>query len=102
MALNQTRVLVTADALAQIASETTELMTRLRKVVAYNSHQAIDWAAGDTPAYIGEDEDGNIAGRSYSRQQVANAVGSLAMLSDALSDAHLGNLNQIGRPLSSK
>lgn len=102
MALTHDRVLTTADAVAQIATETVDLITRLRKIVVYNQHQAIDWGAQSTPAYLEEDAAGNIAQRPYSRQQVANAVGTLAMLDAALTDGHLGNLNHLARPLGNR
>jgi hypothetical protein len=102
VALTHQRVQDTSSAIEQIATEAIELITRLRRALKYNSDQAIDWGAATTPSYITETPAGNLEGRAYSRQAVSNAVGSLVVLSDALSDAHVGNLNQLARPLASR
>ena len=102
-----TRVLTDreADAIAQIAEEATYLLTRIKWLLDHNSDQAIDWAAGSTPAYIEEDADGNLVDRTYTRQNVANAIGSLdqirkAFENEAVSQGdHLGNLNLLAKPL---
>ena len=107
MALIFDRVLTTADALADLCNRTATLLADVNQVLEYNSDQAIDWAAGSTPAYITEDAAGNISGRGFSRQEVANAIGSLdwirkLLLNQSMTGSqgdHLGNVNKLGRPL---
>jgi hypothetical protein len=105
MALQHSRAVEVADAIATVSNEMTKLLARVDQVLEHNSDQAIDWAAAATPAYIDEEANGNLSGRTFSRQAVANAVGTLDQfrklltnLSPAQGD-HLGNLNQLARPL---
>lgn len=107
MALQHDRVLEVADAITTISNETTKLLARINQVLEHNSDQAIDWAAGSTPAYISEEANGNLSGRTFSRQEVSNAVGSLDWIRKLLMNQsmtgsqgdHLGNLNHLSRPL---
>lgn len=107
MALQFDRVLATADALADLCDRSATLLADIQQVLEYNSDQAIDWGAGSTPAYIDEAANGNLVGRGFSRQEVANAIGSLDWIRKLLTNQtmtgsqgdHLGNLNHLGRPL---
>ena len=107
MALQYSRVQVTGDAVASMANEASALLAKINRVLEYNSDQAIDWGAGEKPAYIDEEANGNLSGRTYSRQAVANAIGSLNWIRSLLTNQvmtgsqgdHLGNLNQLASPL---
>jgi len=103
MALNLTRVQEEADKFADICTRLSRLIDEIDGLVTHNSHQAIDWAAASLPAYIEEDADGNLSGvgsghstYTFSRQEVANAIGSLASL--AADSALRGNINHLARP----
>jgi hypothetical protein len=106
MALTYNRVQQVAAAAARLADDTTELLARIDQFLEYNGDQAIDWAAGSTPAYIEESADGNLSGYAYSRQAVANAIASLDWIRKLLTNQsmsgsqgdHLGNLNQLANP----
>lgn len=60
-----------------------------------------------TPDYFSQEQNGNLSGRTFSRQQVSNAIGSLDWVRKLLTNQdmsgsqgdHLGNLNQLSRPL---
>lgn len=105
MALQHDRVVEVADAAAELADELAKLHARVVRFLAFNSHQAIDWAAGSTPAYITEEANGNISGRTFTRQQVANIIGTLDQMRKLLANEdvsaargdHLGNLNQLAK-----
>lgn len=107
MALQHDRVIEVADAIATVSNELSRLLARLNQVLEHNSDQAIDWGAGSTPAYITEEANGNLSGRTFSRQAVSNAIGSLDWVRKLLTNQsmtgsqgdHLGNLNQLARPL---
>lgn len=101
MALQHDRVVELGDACRQLAERTQELLADVEKFLDQNSHLSIDWGAGQTPAYINEEVNGNLSGRTYSRQQVANAIFSLLQVVNVLNNQsvnqgdHLGNLNQL-------
>lgn len=105
MALNFERVLETADAAKVLSNELGALLAKVDRFVEFNSDQAIDWAAGSTPAYITEDANGNLDGRRFSRQQVANVVGSFVQFQNLMKNAavsqgdHQGNFNGLSQPL---
>ena len=106
MALTYNRVQQVASAAAVLAKDTTDLLTRVQQFLEYNSDQAIDWGAGSLPEYIEESAEGNLSGYAYSRQAVANAIGSLDWFRKLLTNQslaggqgdHLGNLNQLATP----
>lgn len=95
---------VEANAWEVLATEFTALMGKVRAQLGHNSDQAIDWGAQSTPAYIEEDADGNINGLNYSRQNIANLIGSFDQVRALLDGEtpstgdHLGNFNNISRP----
>lgn len=107
MALDFPRVSATADAITDVANQIATLEASINQLLIFNSNQAIDWAAGSLPAYITEDAKGNITGKQYSRQDVANAIGSINWIRSLLTNQsmagsqgdHLGNLNKLARPL---
>lgn len=106
MALQHDRVVATADRFAALSDRMSTLLADVQKALEYNSDQAIDWAAAQTPAYINEEANGNLSGRLFSRQAVANAIGSFDWFRKLLTNQlmtgsqgdHLGNLNQLGNP----
>lgn len=108
MALTRVTVDAEADAVAVICEEATQLLTRITWMLEHNSDLAIDWAAAVKPDYIEEDVDGNLVDRRFSRQNVANAIGSLDWVRKLLTNQdmtgcqgdHLGNLNLMARPLN--
>lgn len=99
MANSTARTVAVANTCSQLAEQLVDLYAKINDFLEYNSDQAIDWAAGSTPAYIPEDGDGNIDGLTFSRQAVANAIGTLAQFRNLLTNQtvsegdHLGNLN---------
>jgi SAM-dependent MidA family methyltransferase len=107
MPLQNSTVQAEADAIANIANRTAKLLADLHKVLEHNSDLAIDWGAGSTPAYITEEANGNLSGRTFTRQEVANAIGSLDWVRKLLTNQtmtgsqgdHLGNLNKLAAPL---
>jgi hypothetical protein len=106
MALQYTPTVVNeAAALENICSQLSTLTATVEQFVKHNTHLAIDWGAGSTPAYINEEANGNLLGKGFTRQQVANAIGSLTQLRNLMNNQavtegdHLGNLNQLARPL---
>lgn len=70
-------------------------------LLATNSDLAIDWGAQEKPDYIDENEDGTMQDFLFSRQQVANLIGSLDQFVKLLDNQsvtqgdHLGNINQV-------
>lgn len=106
MALTSIRVTEVATEVAEVARETRNLLARIHQLLEYNSDQAIDWAAGSKPAYINEDQAGNLDGFAFARGNVANAIGSLDWVRKLLTNQtmtgsqgdHLGNLNVIAKP----
>jgi hypothetical protein len=91
------KVIETADAIEEASTTLRDALTQARAVLAFNSHRAIDWGAQSTPAYIDEEASGVLVGKKYSRQEVSNAVGSLAAVIDLIDAGHLGNLNKLAR-----
>ncbi|UCD57167.1 MAG: hypothetical protein JSV16_15360 [Candidatus Hydrogenedentota bacterium] len=101
MALTHTRVLEVADFCKAVCDEAKELHYRLKEFLDTNSDLAIDWSGDPKPSYINEDASGNLDGRLFTRDHVANAVNSLDNLRKTLDNEsvtqgdHLGNVNQL-------
>ena len=100
-------VVAEAQAIQLVCEQITSLYNgQIAAILEHNSSQGIDWAATPLPEYITEDGAGNLSGLTYSRQAVANAIGSLAQIKNLLTGQsvsqgdHLGNLALIGRPLA--
>lgn len=108
MALNLDIARTEAAAIKEVAEQVTYLLTRINWILDHNSDLSIDWAAVALPAYLQEDADGNLYGERFTRQAVANAVGSLDAIKTLLTAGtpstgdHLGNLNLLSRPLTGK
>ena len=106
MALTYDRVKLAADEMLLLSGEVRGLLARVQGFLTYNTAQAIDWGAVATPGYIEEDGNGNLAGYQFTRQDVANAIGSLDWIRKLLvgenvasaTGNHLGNFNKIGNP----
>lgn len=112
MALEYSKVQSEATAIEDVCNQTVSLLATYGQLLEHNSDLAIDWAAGAKPAYINEQANGNLEGKTYSRQQVANAIGTLTLIRKILLNQdvtglmtlaspgdHLGNLNLLTRPL---
>lgn len=107
MALTNARASATADAVADVANQAATLLALIDQLLEFNSDQAIDWGAAQTPAYIDEDAAGNLVGKQFSRQDVSNVIGSLDWVRKLLTNQsmagsqgdHLGNINKLVRPL---
>lgn len=104
MALTHEKVVTEAQAIKSVCDLIAAALSAADEILEHNSDLSIDWAAGATPAYITEDGDGNISGLTFTRQQVANAVGSLDQFRNLLTNQavsqgdHLGNVNQLASP----
>jgi hypothetical protein len=104
MALSANVSRIEAASIEVICTQASSLLAKIQHLLEHNSDLSIDWAAVETPEYIAEDADGNINGLLFSRQDVANAVGSLDQIRKLLTNQatsqgdHLGNLNKLARP----
>jgi hypothetical protein len=104
MANTAARTIATAQRVSDVAQQVLSAFMVAHELLEFNSDQAIDWAAGSLPAYIPEDAAGNIDGLQFSRQQVANALGSMTQLRNLMTNAtvtegdHLGTLNLVADP----
>lgn len=84
-----------ADEVKGVCDDLKAAYYRAKQLLATNSNLAIDWGADNLPAYLGEDVDGNVPGKKYTRQQVSNAIGSIDTVVTTLEADHLGNLNKV-------
>lgn len=106
MALAFDRVKQVTDEVINLSVAARDFLGEITSFLEYNSDQAIDWSAAETPDYIEEDSNGNVAGYQFSRQQVSNAIGSLYWIKQLLTDQnmsggrgdHLGNFNLVSHP----
>lgn len=96
-------VLPLAQEAQEIAKAWESLHYRAKRFLDSNSDAAIDWGAGQKPAVINEDANGNIDGANFGRTQLANFIGSLNTFrkvgdGESLNDLggdHLGNVNAL-------
>lgn len=98
MAITHTRATVEAAAVAAMAERFLTVYDSLVGLIAHNQALAIDWGNATKPAFLEESEDGNLAGLTVTRQQVANAIGTFAAIQTLMGQGHLGNLNLVARP----
>lgn len=94
-----------AESYESLANEIAVWIARVRQQLAHDSDLSIDWPAGSTPSYISEAASGNMTGLPFTRQAVSNFKTTAAQVI-ALVDGgtpstgdHLGNINQLSRPL---
>ena len=105
MALSTDVAKLEANAIATVCSELASVFAKIDTILEHNSDMAIDWAAGELPAYISEDVDGNITGMGFDRSSVSNAIGSLDNVRNLMTNQaattgdHLGNINKLSRPM---
>lgn len=107
MALEYTAVQREATAIEDVSNQLASLLATIDQLLEHNSDLAIDWGAGSTPAYISEAANGNLQGKTYTRQEVSNAIGSLDWVRKLFTNQvmtgsqgdHLGNINKLTRPL---
>lgn len=107
MALQYDRVREVGDEFVTLSARVVNDLADIQRLLELNSDLAIDWGAGATPAYISEEASGpgagNLSGRTFSRQDVSNAIGSLDWIRKLLTNQsmtgsqgdHLGNLNKL-------
>lgn len=104
MAITISRAKLTAQAFRNLAARSVELQKDLAAMLSYNSTQEIDWATLEKQGVI--DELGNIDGEDFSREELANAIGSLDWVNKLLTNQsmtgsqgnHLGNLQKLASP----
>lgn len=107
MALEYAKVQAEAAAIEDVSNQLASLLATINQLLEHNADLAIDWGAGATPAYINEEANGNLQGKTYTRQEVSNTIGSLDWVRKLLTNQtmtgsqgdHLGNLNKLTRPL---
>jgi hypothetical protein len=87
-----------AEAVRLLAERFLKVYDELVGLLDHNSALSIDWGNATKPAFLEEDADGNLAGLPITRQQVANAIGTLASIETLMGQGHLGNLNLVARP----
>jgi len=81
-----------------VAARLKALHRDARDLIEFNAKQAIDWAAASTPAYLTESAAGDLDGFRFSRQSVANLLGTLQQIENLLLGAtvsegdHLANV----------
>jgi hypothetical protein len=102
MALTMPTVVAEAEAVSLMAERLMAAFVLMDDLLAHNSGLALDWGAATKPAVITEDAAGNIAGTFWSRQEIANAIGTLAALQTLLDQGHRGNLNLVSRPVGKR
>jgi hypothetical protein len=102
MALTHAKATTEAEALGFLAEDFLDVYDNLVGLLAHNSGLSIDWGAATKPDYLEEDASGNLAGLPITRQQVANAIGSLAAIQTLMGNGHLGNLNLVARPVGKR
>lgn len=101
MALTHERCSEVATQAKRIAESLKQAFLDATELLETNSDLAIDWAAGATPAYLNEDANGNLDGFRFTRQNMANLIGSIdnfkkLLTSQAVSQGdHLGNINLV-------
>jgi hypothetical protein len=104
MAQTHARASEIADRLAALSRDVLSLVGDVDAFLAWNSAHAIDWGSPQKPEFLADDPDTsgaaepNLQGFKFSRQQAANAIGSLAALSVAMDSGHRGNLRLVARP----
>jgi hypothetical protein len=102
MALTHALATVEAEAIQKQAERFLDVYAEIVDLIGHNSSLSIDWANATKPAYLTEAANGNLEGLAFTRQQVANAVGSLAAIQTLITGGHLGNLNLLARPVGKR
>lgn len=104
MALTHARASEIADKIAKLSGQVLSIVEEVDAVLAWNSAHAIDWGAAQKPGFLTDDPDTsgdaqpNLQGQKFSRQQLSNAIGSLAALSAAMNVGARGNLRLVSKP----
>jgi hypothetical protein len=102
MALTHAKATTEAEAIQTVAERFLTVYDTLVGILGHNSALSIDWGNETKPAVLIEDADGNLEGLQFSRQQVSNAVGTLAAIQTLMGQGHLGNLNLLARPVGKR
>ena len=102
MGLTHAKATTEAEAVGFMAESFLKVYDSLVGLLAHNSSLSIEWGATTTPAYIEEDASGNLAGLPVTRQQISNAIGTLAAIKTLMEANHLGNLNLVARPVGKR
>ena len=103
MTATRNRIDETARTAASLAGRTLSLLADMDAFLGYNSAQAIDWGGASKPLNLEEEavsegQSPNIQGMDFSRQQVANAIGTFAAIQALMAAGHLGNLQLLASP----
>jgi hypothetical protein len=98
VALTHAKATTEAEAVQFAAERLLTVYDSIVGLLAHNSALSIDWANATKPSFFEEDTDGNLTGLQVTRQQVANAIGTLAAIQTLMGQGHLGNLNLLARP----
>jgi hypothetical protein len=98
MAMTHAKATVEAEAVQQVCERFLNVYDTLIGILDHNSALSIDWGNATKPAALIEDAAGNLEGLQFTRQQVANAIGTLAAIQTLMGQGHLGNLNLLARP----
>ena len=104
MANTHLRAKELGESAVSISNNIKALLKEIHGFRQHNTALAIDWAAQSKPAFIDEDEAGNLAGLHFTRTEMANAINSLVQLEVLLTNAgrpeqgdYLGNLEKLAK-----
>lgn len=78
-------------------------MSSVDELLGYNSAQAIDWGGADVPPNMALSEADaagrvTIQGKDFTRQEISNAIGTMAAMQSLMAQGHLGNLQLVAKP----
>lgn len=101
MALTYERCMEVATQAKRISENLKQAFLDATELLETNSDLAIDWAGDPKPAYLNEDASGNLDGFRFTRQNLANLIGSIDNFKKLLTNQaasqgdHLGNINLV-------
>lgn len=101
MAMTYARASAVVQEVKATCNDLRSLLSRVDALVAMNIAAGVDWGAGSPPVVLIEDEDGNLQGFTFSRQNVANVIYSLTQLQSLLRNGavaqgdHIGNVQTV-------
>lgn len=104
MAASAQRLAEAARQASILATDGKQFFGRMNLFLSHMAAMSYDLTADPCPDYIVEDANGNIQGLDFSRQDLANAIGSftqirnLALNQTVTEGDHLVNLEKLARP----